>query len=234
MANSGTEIVNNATPDTTGEKVTQDYTGGSKHILTTGVTSQSKNRLRTAIAETYSATTNSCTWLAADNIKEITVFITATNSISAVPSENYALLAFNAGSDAIASAWLTEVDSAADDAQLEKIPIGVMVTLRFTSALTRLDALPVDINSSLGETILASGQATTNTVNTLTDSTAAFIDDGILAGDIAKNLTDATEEAILTLTSDTALTFTGDPFPDGNEAYEIVRRTNIHLFVGAH
>lgn len=133
------------------QTVKKKITTGSAHIINAGVTSQSRNRLRTGIAETYAAATNSCTWNTSDNIREITVLITATDSATAPPlgSENYALLAFNAASDGIAASMLTEADSASDDAQMEKILIGKEYTFRFTTALTRLDVLPVDASTTL-------------------------------------------------------------------------------------
>ena len=121
-------------------------------LFSMGASSQSRNRLLTAIAETtYAAATNSMTWSAADNIREVTVLITATNSEAspAINPENYCNVCFNAGNDAIATAWLAEVNSAVDDCQHEKITIGERVTFRFTSPITRLDFLPVDISATL-------------------------------------------------------------------------------------
>lgn len=121
-------------------------------ILHIGPEGQSRNRLRTAVAETYAEATNTVSWNAADDISEIRVLITAKDgrtTDTAPNTENYALLAFNATNESIANGWLTEVDSEDTDAQVEKILIGERVTFSFSDPLTRLDVLPVDISASL-------------------------------------------------------------------------------------
>jgi len=196
-----------------------------------GSITQSRNRVRTALSETYARVTNAVSWPAANKIHEVNCLVIAVGDESI---SGYVDMAMNGANETVDKAILTEVDSADTDTQIERFLIGEVFTRRSKTIITDLGFLPVDLTGKLGERVLATGQATTNTVNTLTDSGATFIDAGIKAGDIAKNLTDGTEEVILTLTSDTVLTFTGDPFPDGNEAYEIVRRSALKLFVGAH
>ena len=106
-----------------------------------GPITQSRNRLLTAVAKTNVPATNSCTWPAAANIREIT--ITPSGVGTTVAGEDYVLVAFNAANDAIAAAWLDDTTSVADDIQFAKVHIGESKTFRFTSAQTRLDNLAV-------------------------------------------------------------------------------------------
>ncbi len=75
--------------------------------------------------------------------------------------------------------------------------------------------------------VLVSGTANTNTLNTLEDSTATFVTDGIVVGDVTQTATG--KETIITAVSQTALTMASDPFPNGNEPYEVARPLNTIL-----
>ena len=124
---------------------------GNVVVRDIGVISQSRNRIRTGLAETYATATNTVTWNAADNIREVTCLVTATDSAAAPPpsTEGYVLVAVDAPSTAVAAAWLTEVDSASDDAQVYKFLVGERLTLRTSNAVERLDFLPVDVSATL-------------------------------------------------------------------------------------
>lgn len=71
---------------------------------------------------------------------------------------------------------------------------------------------------------VVTGTADTNTVNTLTDSAATFITDGVEIGDAVVNTTDSTAGIVVSLT-ETALTFATDLFPLGTEAYAVRKPT---------
>ena len=104
-------------------------------IAHVGPVSQSRNRNRSSVTSSR----EKVTWTVADNIREITITALTTDTVASNDSEGLAL-AFNAGSDAIADAWLTETDSEADDVQYELVKVnGNERTFRFTSPLTRLD-----------------------------------------------------------------------------------------------
>ena len=112
-----------------------------------GLATQSHNRIQAALAHTtYAAATNSFTWPAANNIREITITVSGTGA--PVVGEDYVLFCFNAGNAAIAEAWVTEASSITNDAQNEKVMVGETKTFWFTSALTRLDGLAYDISGA--------------------------------------------------------------------------------------
>ena len=127
----------------TGAITSNGKPAGLMVISDIGPITQSRNRLQAAVSLTNVPATNSFTWTAAQNIREITV--TVTGAGAPIMVEDYVSFCFNAGSDAIAAAWLptTEVSSIADDVQNEKVLVGESKTFRFTSPLTRLDALAV-------------------------------------------------------------------------------------------
>lgn len=112
---------------------------GSVVVRDVGVISQSRNRNRSSVTSTR----EKVTWTTADNIREITVTALTTDTAASNDSEGLAFCV-NAGSDAIADAWLTETDVEADDVQYELIKVnGKERTFRFTSALTRLDMVAI-------------------------------------------------------------------------------------------
>lgn len=69
----------------------------------------------------------------------------------------------------------------------------------------------------------STGTADTNTLNTLTDSGATFITDGVQVGSVVKNTTDTTYGYVTAVTSETVLTLAADTFPDGDEGYEVYK-----------
>ena len=134
-----------------------EVTDGAAHVRPLpGPVTQSRNRSRTALAEIYAEATNTVTWNTSDNITELTVYVTATDSQDTaaaggvgLAAENYALIALNAGNEAIAAAWLSILDSQASDVQYIKIPIGIPTKIYSFSAITRMDAVPVDVSGTL-------------------------------------------------------------------------------------
>ena len=69
---------------------------------------------------------------------------------------------------------------------------------------------------------LVTGTADTDTVNTLTDSGATFLTDGVKVGDAAIN-TASGLSAVITVATETVLTLgTNDIFPLGTEAYKVI------------
>ena len=134
----------------------QNNIDNPRHIINAGVTSQSRNRLRTALAEVYARATNGCNWTLAMNVTEITFMCTATDARSSAatadvpnPNDNYYLLAYNAVSEGIAGSMLTEADSSSDDVQHEKFLFGKEYTRRFTTPLLFLDVKPVNVSTTL-------------------------------------------------------------------------------------
>lgn len=74
---------------------------------------------------------------------------------------------------------------------------------------------------TIEQTVRATGTADTNTTNHLIDTASGdFVNDGVVAGDIAYNKTDNTYATVTNVTA-TDLTLDDDAFPDGNEEYEI-------------
>lgn len=109
-----------------------------------GPITQPHNRNRSSV----NATREKVTWTESENIREIT--ITVTDNGTGIPDgEELAAFCFNAGTDAIADAWLTETDSESDDVQYEVVSPAKEKTLRFTSPLTRLDMKRIDGDASL-------------------------------------------------------------------------------------
>ena len=121
------------------------------NVAGVGPFTPSKNRYRGNLAKsvTGSTTANHVTFTAAQNVTEVTCFVSAQN---AVKEEDYVLVAINAFDQATAATMLTETDSTDGQQLYEKHPIGEPFVVR-GGPFTRLDFLPVD------------GDATTNLSN---------------------------------------------------------------------
>ena len=123
-----------------GTTTSSGESAGLMIISDIGPITQSRNRNKADVT-----TREKVTWDAAANIREITVTITVIGAQTTDTHQDVCLgIAFNAGSDAIADAWLTETDTEADDVQYELVKLGETKTFRFTSALTRADFLRID------------------------------------------------------------------------------------------
>ena len=120
-------------------------------ITDIGPITQSHNRIRTGLAETYAEATNTVTWPESNEIHEVSILVTATDAdtVGEKVVENYNLVTVNAPNAVVAAAMLTEVDSASTDAQLEKFKFGEVFVIRSKTVITRLDFLPVDVSTTL-------------------------------------------------------------------------------------
>lgn len=128
--------------DKDGKQLKDSYGNNNGNIVISdiGPVTQSRNRNKLDVT-----TREKVTWLSANNIREITVTITVIGAQTTDTHQDVCLgICFNAGSDAIADAWLTETDTEADDVQYELVKLGESKTFRFTSALTRADFIRID------------------------------------------------------------------------------------------
>lgn len=94
---------------------------------------QARNRYLSACATTDVPSTNTVTFATA--VTEVTVSVPTTASLTSV------MAVFDAPSDAVAAAWLTEAvtTSTAADLQAVRILPNTTRTFRFTDGLTRID-----------------------------------------------------------------------------------------------
>lgn len=120
-------------------------TTGSAHVRPLpGPQTQAHNRELAGVsaptAETVVATDlNTETWVAAENITEVTVTVTSGGAV--VPTtEDGIWICFDATSDALASAWLSP-GSAGTDTNRYFVPVNVPRVFRFTSNITRADCI---------------------------------------------------------------------------------------------
>ena len=88
-----------------------------------------------------------------------------------------------------------------------------------------VEAITVQVKDDPNAPSLATGTADTNTVNTLTDTAATFVTDGVVVGDTAVN-TDNQDSAVITAVTETVITMgTDDIFPAGTENYKVLPAT---------
>lgn len=76
---------------------------------------------------------------------------------------------------------------------------------------------------------IAAGTATSDSTDKLVDSSATFVADGVVVGDIAYNVTDGTQAAITAVNANgTEVSFASDLFPAGTEAYAIRKQNQLN------
>ena len=121
----------------------QQGTGGAAHVRNfTGPLTFSHNRNLISIADTHPGldTTNHVTWDSSVGITEVTLFPTAAGVAAVQFNDAFVAVVINAASAAIALAMLDlTIDSAVNDVQWIKIPIGIRTRIETESAITRLD-----------------------------------------------------------------------------------------------
>jgi len=123
---------------------------GAVIVKDVGRIAAAQNRQRLLVAETYAAATNSASWVEADDIREVAIYISGnTDAGGHDTSEDFALITINAGSDAAANTALdVTVDSETTDFDSEKMPLNKIVVFRSSDPILRVDVLPVDVSAT--------------------------------------------------------------------------------------
>lgn len=117
-----------------------------------GPITQSRNRKRLTLSETYAELTNTVKWAESDNIREVSCMVIATaTTIDAMLNQSYNRIVVNSANEVIAAAMLVEVDSEDTDDQAEEFGFGYAgrIIIRATQPIVRLDVLPVDVGATL-------------------------------------------------------------------------------------
>ena len=123
---------------------------GSVVVSDIGPITQSRNRIRTALNETYAEATNTVTFSESDDIHEATCLVTALSGVvSDVDAQNYVNVVVNADKESVAVAMLNEADSQDSDTQIDRFLVGERFVIRSKTAITRLDFEPVDKAASM-------------------------------------------------------------------------------------
>ena len=129
-----------------------EYTDGAIHVNVTanGPTGAAHNRNINDAVTTHPGndTTNTATWTAAEGVTELTITsINSSGTGSANQNDEGYLVVINAPTAAIALAWLTDAGAVGQDIVYEGgITAGEPLIIRRTTAITRIDVLPLNID----------------------------------------------------------------------------------------
>ena len=108
----------------------------------------------TSLANVASAR-ESVTWTASENITEVTILVLPSAGTLAaatnLPGVEGAWVVFDASSDAVAENWLIEAEFTSTDSQRYFIPVGVPRVFRFTSNITRADAITANNGAGIAD-----------------------------------------------------------------------------------
>ena len=115
-----------------------------------GSSGQSHNRNINAASTTYSSATNSVTWTTP--VTDIEVVVPNTASVTKV------LVVYDAPSDAVASAWLSDIGSAGADVAYDWVLPNSRFSRQFAGVafgrtlpgIQRIDVLPFGANTAVG------------------------------------------------------------------------------------
>lgn len=132
------------TDDTVLGSVVPKSTNGAAHVRQVNGTSQlTKNRNINAAVVTYAEATNTATWTASDNVTEV-VITPKSATAAGIQNDEFCLVCFDAGTEAIANAFFADTGGAASDVEYHIIPVAESRRFTFTSYLSRVDVLPLN------------------------------------------------------------------------------------------
>lgn len=103
--------------------------------VTTGSAGQAHNRNLAAVATTNVPATNSAIWTS--GVTDLEIVVPATASLTGV------LVVYDAPSDAVAAAWLSDTGGASSDVAYDRLLPGTTTTKQFTAGITRIDFLAI-------------------------------------------------------------------------------------------